>query len=92
MLKPRFRTKVRSVLRNIEGRTEAQFGFCETGGTGGNLLPQLFELHVPDDGGSRVNPACSGIGIRSETSIFGCRRFSGAGLVSVQLAENGTTR
>jgi peptidoglycan/xylan/chitin deacetylase (PgdA/CDA1 family)/CelD/BcsL family acetyltransferase involved in cellulose biosynthesis len=46
MLKPRFRTKVRSGLRNLENRPEVQFGFCETLEQARNLLPVLFDLHT----------------------------------------------
>jgi peptidoglycan/xylan/chitin deacetylase (PgdA/CDA1 family)/CelD/BcsL family acetyltransferase involved in cellulose biosynthesis len=45
-LKPRFRTKVRSVLRNLAGRPEVQFGFCESTDEISNLLPVLFDLHT----------------------------------------------
>jgi peptidoglycan/xylan/chitin deacetylase (PgdA/CDA1 family)/CelD/BcsL family acetyltransferase involved in cellulose biosynthesis len=45
MLRPRFRTKVRSVLRAIEGRPEFTFGFCETPEQIRELLPVLFDLH-----------------------------------------------
>lgn len=46
MLRPRFRTKVRSVLRNLETRPEVQFGFCETVEQARETLPVLFELHA----------------------------------------------
>jgi len=46
MLKPRFRTKVRSVLRNLESRPEARFGFCENAEDLERLLPALFDLHT----------------------------------------------
>jgi peptidoglycan/xylan/chitin deacetylase (PgdA/CDA1 family) len=46
MLKPRYRTKVRSVLRNLESRPEVQFGFCATTEDIQNLLPVLFDLHT----------------------------------------------
>jgi hypothetical protein len=45
MLKPRFRTKVRSVLRNLENREEVHFGFCRTMDEVERLLPVLYELH-----------------------------------------------
>ena len=44
-LKPRFRTKVRSVLRSLEGRPEVKFGFCETLEQVEHLLPVHFDLH-----------------------------------------------
>ena len=46
MLRPRFRTKVRSVLRNLEGRPEVRFGFCEDREQVEEMLPILFELHT----------------------------------------------
>lgn len=52
MLRPRFRTKVRSVLRDLEGRPEVRFGFCTTEEELQRMLPILFDLHtrrwVPD--------------------------------------------
>lgn len=45
MLKPRFRTKVRSVLRNLENRPEVKFRFCENTRELDTLLPVLFDLH-----------------------------------------------
>jgi peptidoglycan/xylan/chitin deacetylase (PgdA/CDA1 family)/CelD/BcsL family acetyltransferase involved in cellulose biosynthesis len=45
ILKPRFRTKVRSVLRNLEGRQEVRFGFCRTIADVERLLPTLYDLH-----------------------------------------------
>lgn len=45
-LKPRFRTKVRSVLRNVEGRPDVRFGFCERREDIELLLPVLFDLHT----------------------------------------------
>ena len=45
ILKPRFRTKVRSVLRNLEGRQEVRFGFCQTIEDVERLLPVLYDLH-----------------------------------------------
>ena len=44
-LKPRFRTKVRSVLRNLEARPEVRFQFCETEADIERLLPILYDLH-----------------------------------------------
>jgi peptidoglycan/xylan/chitin deacetylase (PgdA/CDA1 family) len=46
MLQPRFRTKVRSVLRNLEGRPEVRFRFCEDAGELERVLPSLFDLHT----------------------------------------------
>ena len=46
MLKPRFRTKVRSVLRNLESRADVSFQFCENAEDLGRLLPALFDLHT----------------------------------------------
>jgi len=52
ILKPRFRTKVRSVLRDLEARPEVRFGFCKTKEEVERMLPVLFDLHtrrwVPD--------------------------------------------
>jgi peptidoglycan/xylan/chitin deacetylase (PgdA/CDA1 family)/CelD/BcsL family acetyltransferase involved in cellulose biosynthesis len=45
-LRPRFRTKIRSVLRDLEGRPEVQFGFCETREHVRGMLPILFDLHT----------------------------------------------
>jgi peptidoglycan/xylan/chitin deacetylase (PgdA/CDA1 family)/CelD/BcsL family acetyltransferase involved in cellulose biosynthesis len=45
MLQPRFRTKIRSVLRNLENRPEIRFGFCDNVGQVKHLLPVLFDLH-----------------------------------------------
>jgi peptidoglycan/xylan/chitin deacetylase (PgdA/CDA1 family)/CelD/BcsL family acetyltransferase involved in cellulose biosynthesis len=45
-LRPRFRTKVRSVLRNLESRPEVRFGFCRTQDEVDRLLPALFDLHT----------------------------------------------
>jgi peptidoglycan/xylan/chitin deacetylase (PgdA/CDA1 family)/CelD/BcsL family acetyltransferase involved in cellulose biosynthesis len=44
-LAPRFRTKVRSVLRNIEARGDMRFQFCERPEQLETLLPALFKLH-----------------------------------------------
>ena len=46
MLQPRFRTKVRSVLRNLESRPEAQFRFCDAEVQLERILPALFDLHT----------------------------------------------
>jgi CelD/BcsL family acetyltransferase involved in cellulose biosynthesis len=45
-LRPRFRTKIRSVLRNLESRPEVRFGFCRTQEEVDRLLPVLFDLHT----------------------------------------------
>jgi peptidoglycan/xylan/chitin deacetylase (PgdA/CDA1 family)/CelD/BcsL family acetyltransferase involved in cellulose biosynthesis len=45
-LRPRFRTKIRSVLRNLEGREETRFAFCQTRVEMERLLPALFDLHT----------------------------------------------
>jgi peptidoglycan/xylan/chitin deacetylase (PgdA/CDA1 family)/CelD/BcsL family acetyltransferase involved in cellulose biosynthesis len=45
-LRPRFRTKVRSVLRSFEGRTDIRFGFCDTPEETKAMLPILFDLHT----------------------------------------------
>jgi peptidoglycan/xylan/chitin deacetylase (PgdA/CDA1 family)/CelD/BcsL family acetyltransferase involved in cellulose biosynthesis len=44
-LRPRFRTKVRSVLRSLACRPDVEFGFCQTPDEVRSLLPVLFELH-----------------------------------------------
>ena len=44
-VRPRFRTKIRSVLRDLEGRSEVQFGYCETPEQVRAMLPVLFDLH-----------------------------------------------
>ena len=46
MLKPRFRTKVRSVLRNLESRPEVTFHFCREVSELPRILPVLFDLHT----------------------------------------------
>lgn len=46
MLKPRFRTKLRSVLRNLENHPEVRRRFCENAGQVEQLLPRLFDLHT----------------------------------------------
>lgn len=45
-LKPRFRTKIRSVLRNLESRPGVRFGFCETREEVERILPVLYDLHA----------------------------------------------
>jgi len=45
-LRPRFRTKVRSVLRDLEVRPEVQFGFCKSREQVHDMLPILFDLHT----------------------------------------------
>lgn len=45
-LRPRFRTKIRSVLRDLEGRPEVQFGFCQSSEQVRRMLPVLFDLHT----------------------------------------------
>jgi peptidoglycan/xylan/chitin deacetylase (PgdA/CDA1 family)/CelD/BcsL family acetyltransferase involved in cellulose biosynthesis len=44
-LRPRFRTKVRSVLRNLEDRGEISFGFCRNDEEIQRMLPVLFDQH-----------------------------------------------
>ena len=46
MLQPRFRTKVRSVLRHLESRPEIRFQFCTDTRELDRLLPVLFDLHT----------------------------------------------
>jgi peptidoglycan/xylan/chitin deacetylase (PgdA/CDA1 family)/CelD/BcsL family acetyltransferase involved in cellulose biosynthesis len=46
MLQPRFRTKVRSVLRNLENRPEVTFQFCNDAAQLDRVLPALFDLHT----------------------------------------------
>ncbi len=46
LLKPRFRTKVRSVLRDLKARPEVQFGMCESVDEIRRMLPILFDLHT----------------------------------------------
>jgi len=46
MLRPRFRTKIRSALRNLEPRPEVRFGFCETEAQVEAVLPALYDLHT----------------------------------------------
>lgn len=45
-LKPRFRTRIRSVLRNLESRPEVRFGFCDNPDQVRGMLPILFDLHT----------------------------------------------
>jgi CelD/BcsL family acetyltransferase involved in cellulose biosynthesis/peptidoglycan/xylan/chitin deacetylase (PgdA/CDA1 family) len=45
-LRPRFRTKVRSVLRQLEQRPDVRFGFCDDKVQLERLLPALFDLHT----------------------------------------------
>ena len=45
MLRPRFRTKVRSVLRNLESREDVGFRFCQSMEDVERLLPVLYDLH-----------------------------------------------
>ncbi len=44
-LAPRFRTKVRSVVRGIAGRSELTMHFCNEANELGHVLPALFTLH-----------------------------------------------
>jgi peptidoglycan/xylan/chitin deacetylase (PgdA/CDA1 family)/CelD/BcsL family acetyltransferase involved in cellulose biosynthesis len=46
LLRPRFRTKVRSALRNVASHPDVELGFCKTHEEVGSLLPVLFELHT----------------------------------------------
>ena len=46
MLRPRFRTKVRSVLRSLEERSDVRFGFCDDAQQTQRLLQVLFDLHT----------------------------------------------
>jgi peptidoglycan/xylan/chitin deacetylase (PgdA/CDA1 family)/CelD/BcsL family acetyltransferase involved in cellulose biosynthesis len=46
MLRPRFRTKVRSTLRKLENQPEVRFGFCQDPEEVPRLLPVLFDLHT----------------------------------------------
>ena len=45
-LRPRFRTKIRSVVRNLESRPEVKFAFCDHVRDLERLLPVLFDLHT----------------------------------------------
>jgi CelD/BcsL family acetyltransferase involved in cellulose biosynthesis/peptidoglycan/xylan/chitin deacetylase (PgdA/CDA1 family) len=44
-LAPRFRTKVRSALRKLEGKGDVEMRFCERADELEHLLSSLFELH-----------------------------------------------
>ena len=46
MLRPRFRGKIRSTLRNLEAKPEVRFGICQTPEQLDALLPVLFDLHT----------------------------------------------
>lgn len=46
MLRPRFRSKIRSTLRNLETRPEVRFAICQTREQLGSLLSVLFDLHT----------------------------------------------
>ncbi len=46
ILRPRFRSKVRSVLRTLESHAEVRFGFCDSQQQIERLLPVLFDLHT----------------------------------------------
>jgi CelD/BcsL family acetyltransferase involved in cellulose biosynthesis/peptidoglycan/xylan/chitin deacetylase (PgdA/CDA1 family) len=46
MLRPRFRTKLRSLLRDLESRPEVRMEFCRTRQDLDRLLPVLFDLHT----------------------------------------------
>jgi len=45
-VRPRFRTKVRSVLRGLETRRDVSFGICDSAEQLNRLLPALFDLHT----------------------------------------------
>ncbi len=45
-LRPRFRTKVRSILRRFEGYPEVRFGFCADPEHVRRMLPVLYDLHT----------------------------------------------
>jgi peptidoglycan/xylan/chitin deacetylase (PgdA/CDA1 family)/CelD/BcsL family acetyltransferase involved in cellulose biosynthesis len=62
LLQPRFRTKIRSVLTNLVGRSEVGFGFCETSDELDQMLPVLFDLHT-----RRWNHV-------GKSGVFGCNR------------------
>ncbi len=62
MVQPRFRTKIRSVLKNLAARPEVSFGFCKTAGELEEMLPVLFDLHT-----RRWNQA-------GKPGVFGCDR------------------
>ena len=84
ILKPRFRTKVRSVLRNLEARPEVQFGFCPNARRGGALASYPFRpARAPLGGGGearRLRPTpASGISMRGFSARLlerGWLRFS----------------
>ncbi len=44
-LSARFRTKIRSVLRNVESRSDVSFRFCDDPVQLSRLLPSLYDLH-----------------------------------------------
>jgi peptidoglycan/xylan/chitin deacetylase (PgdA/CDA1 family)/CelD/BcsL family acetyltransferase involved in cellulose biosynthesis len=46
MLQPRFRTKIRSTLRNLESRPEVRMRFCDDVRQLDRILPVLFDLHT----------------------------------------------
>jgi peptidoglycan/xylan/chitin deacetylase (PgdA/CDA1 family)/CelD/BcsL family acetyltransferase involved in cellulose biosynthesis len=46
ILRPRFRSKIRSVLRNLESHPDVRFGFCDSREQVERLLPVLFDLHT----------------------------------------------
>ena len=46
VLKPRFRTRVRTALRDAESDANLEFGVCETEGEVERLLPVLYDLHT----------------------------------------------
>jgi CelD/BcsL family acetyltransferase involved in cellulose biosynthesis/peptidoglycan/xylan/chitin deacetylase (PgdA/CDA1 family) len=45
-LTPRFRTKIRSVLRSLGERGDVDFGFCGVSGELDGLLASLYDLHT----------------------------------------------
>ena len=45
-LRPRFRSKIRSVLRNFEHHPQVRFRFCKSQQDVDRLLPVLFNLHT----------------------------------------------
>jgi peptidoglycan/xylan/chitin deacetylase (PgdA/CDA1 family)/CelD/BcsL family acetyltransferase involved in cellulose biosynthesis len=46
MLQPRFRTKIRSVMRKLDGQPEVGFGFCQNQEQIPEILSSLFDLHT----------------------------------------------
>ena len=46
ILRPRFRTKLRSVMRDLDGRGGIRFGFCSSAQQAESLLPVMFDLHT----------------------------------------------